>query len=233
MNNSVFINAFSKMLNDIKDEDLSKNEKLFLTSVGLSKSYVIDNNKIDFSDLKDWHDNVNSYFSHNIQNLNEIYTILGDKISVSRIINDIIENKIDKFDFVKDSLKIFFSDYLTESEQLHIITLLNEVPKGFLHNSYNLEDLFLNMDDLLDFFHLMYHITDKKFKYNKKVAYELLNTNKYKRYKAFFSTLRKKLNLEKKFNPNEVGLTFCENIEKLLSDISDDFNESMAKSLVQ
>jgi len=233
MNNPIFINAFLQMLNSVKDEELSKNEKLFLTSVGLIKFYVIDSNKIDFSDLKDWNDNVNSYFTNNIKNLNEIYTILGDKISVSKIINDIIENKIDRFDFVKDSLKIFFNEHLTEGEQSHIIELLNEVPKGFLHNSYNLEDLFSNIDDLLDFFHLMYHITDKKFKYNKKVAYGLLNTNKYTRYKMFFSTLRKKLNLEKKFNPNEVGLTFCENIEKLLSDISDDFNESMAKSLVQ
>jgi len=233
MNNSTFVDAFSQMLNNVKYEELSKNEKLFLTSAGLIKSYVIDSNKIDFSDLKDWHDNVNSYFTHNIKNLNEIYTILGDKISVSKIINDIIENKIDKFDFVTDTLKIFFSDYLTENEQSHIIKLLNEVPKGFLHNSYNLDDLFSNIDNLLDFFSFMYHITDKKFKYDKKVAYELLNTNKYTRYKAFFNTLMKKLNYEKKFHPNEEELTFCENIEKLLSDISVDFNESGAKYLVK
>jgi len=233
MNNPIFINAFSQMLNNAKDEELSKNEKLFLASVGLSKYYVIDNNKIDFSDLKDWHDSVNSYFTYNIKSLNEIYTILGDKISVNKILNDVIEGKIDKFDFIKDSLKIFFNEYLTESEQSHLIALLNEVPKGFLHNSYNLDDLFSNMDNLLDFFHIMYYITDKKFKYNKKVVYGLLNTNKYTRHKAFFNTLTKKLTYEKKFRTNEVELAFCENIEKLLSNISDDFNESMAKSLIE
>jgi len=233
MNELTLVTAFSQLQNDIKGAELTKNEKLFLTSVGLSKSYVIDSNKIDFSDLKDRYDSVNSYFTHNIKNLNEIYTILGDKISVNKILNDVIEEKIDKFDFIKDSLKIFFNEYLTESEQSHIIALLNEVPKGFLHDAYNIEDLFSNIDNLLDFFRLMYHITDKKFKYDKKVAYGLLNTNKYTRHKAFFSTLRKKLTYEKNFHPDEVELAFCENIEKLLSNISEDFNESMAKLLIK
>jgi len=233
MNSSTFVDAFSRMLNSAKYEELSKNEKLFLASAGLSNRYVIDSNKIDFSDLDDWHDDVNSYFLSNIKYLDEIYTILGDKISVSKILNDVIDKKIEKFDFVKDSLKIFFNDYLTESEQSHIIALLNEVPKGFLHDAHDIDDLFSNMDNLLDFFRLMHTITDKKFRYNEKVAYDLLNTNRYIQYKAFFNTLRKKLIYEKKFQPDEVELAFCENIEELLSTISEDFNESMAKSLIK
>jgi len=233
MNSSTFVDAFSRMLNSAKYEELSKNEKLFLASAGLSNRYVIDNNKIDFSDLDDWHDDVNSYFISNIKYLDEIYTILRDKISVSKILNDVIDKKIEKFDFVKDSLKIFFNDYLTESEQSHIIALLNEVPKGFLHDAHDIDDLFSNMENLSDFFRLMYSITDKKFRYNEKVAYDLLNTNKYIQYKAFFNTLRKKLTYEKKYHPDEVELTFCENIEELLSTISEDFNESMAKLLIK
>jgi len=233
MDSSTFVDAFSRMLNSAKYEELSRNEKLFLASAGLSNRYVIDSNKIDFSDLDDWHDNVNSYFISNIKYLDEIYTILGDKISVSKILNDVIDKKIEKFDFLKDSLKIFFNDYLTESEQLHIIALLNEVPKGFLHDAHDIDELFSNMDNLLDFFRLMHSITDKKFRYNEKVAYDLLNTNRYIQYKAFFNTLRKKLTYEKKFHPYEVELTFCENIEELLSTISEDFNESMAKLVIK
>jgi len=233
MNNSTFIDAFWQTLNNTKDEELSKNEKLFLASAGLSDSYVIDSNKIDFSDLYDWNDNVTSYLTNNIKYLDEIYTILGDKISVGKILNDVIDKKIKKFDFVKDSLKIFFNEYLTESEQSHIISLLNEVPKRFLDDAYNIEEVFSNMDNLLEFFRIMYYITDKKFKYNKKVAYELLNRNKYTRHKAFFNTLRKKLILDKKTHSDEVELAFCENIEELLSNVSEDFNESMAKLLIK
>jgi len=237
MNEFTLVSAFSELQKDIKDSELSKNEKLFLLSAGFGFHSLISSNEISFYKYRynsENYKNINSYFDNNISNLIEIYRILGEKISITNILGDIVNKKIKEFNYIKDVLKIFYRDYLLEDEKSHVIKILNEVPKRFLQNAMNIGGVNTNINSLMDFFKLAYHITDKNFRYNEKVAYDILETNKYERNKVFFNTLKNVLNERNHFGrKDETTLAFIDNIENLLNKVSEDFNVSMAKSLLK
>jgi len=234
MEESSLIDALLRIQYKINDAETPKNEKLFLLSVGFSSHDLISNNNINFS--TDYYtDIISSYIKNNVKYLIEIYNILGENIFIGKILTDIVDGKVENFDYVKDALKMFYRDHLTESEKSHSITLLNELPQTFLKKSMDIGDIRANIDELLDFFALMYHITNKMFRYNEKVAYDLLNTNNYTLHKAFFNSLRNILIHVKNYNDesSEIRLTFLDNMESVLSKVSEDFNASMAKSLLK
>jgi len=234
MEESSLIDALLRIQYKINDAETPKNEKLFLLSVGFSSHDLISNNNINFS--TDYYtDIIDAYIKNNVKYLIEIYNILGEKIFIGKILSDIVDGKFKNFDYVKDALKMFYSDYLTESEKSHSIALLNELPQTFLKKSMDIGDTRANIDELLDFFTLMHHITNKMFRYNEKVAYDLLNTNNYILHKAFFNSLRDALIQVKNYNykSSEIRLTFFDNMESILGETSEDFNMSMAKSLLK
>ena len=238
MNEFTLVNAFSQLQNDIKDSELSKNEKLFLLSAGFGFHSLISSNEISFYKYRynsENYKNINSYFDDNISNLIEIYRILGEKISITNILGDIVNKKIKEFNYIKDALKLFYCNYLSEDEKLQVIKILNDVPKRFLQNAMDIGGVDTNINSLMDFFELMYDITDKRFRYDEKVAYDILETNKYERNKVFFSTLKNVLiNKRNHFGrADEITLAFIDNIENLLIKTSEDFNISMAKSLLK
>jgi len=235
MNEFTLTDAFSQLQNDIKGAELSKNENLFLSSAGFSLHTFISGNKLNFYDWYDQerYNTINSYFNNNAKYLIKIYNILGEKISIGKILSDISDRKIEEFDYVKDSIKMFYANYMTEGEKSRVIHFLNEVPKRFLQEARSIDYVSLNINSLIEFFELMYYITDKRFRYEEKVAYDLLETNKYHLHKAFFNTLRNILvQMKKRFSErDETTLLFVDNIESLLSKVSEDFNVSMAKSV--
>jgi len=232
------INALLKIQYRINDKETSKNEKLFLSSIGFTLHDLINNNKLYLSIDHYYYsdsDVIKPYFESHIKSLIEIYNILEDKISVGKLLNNMVEGKIKNFDYVKDSLKIFYREYLTENEKTHAINLLNEIPKAFLIKSVHIKDLRINIKDLYDFFKLMYYITDGMFRYNENVAYNLVDTNNYILRKAFFNSLAHVLNDIKNYDERDrdIRLIFFDNIETLLSEASKEFNEAMAKKLIK
>jgi len=238
MNEFTLVSAFSQLQKYIKDAELSKNEKLFLLSAGFGFNSLISSNEISFYKYRynsENYKNINSYFDDNISNLIEIYRILGEKISIANILGDIVNKKIKEFNYIKDALKLFYRDYLSENEKSQVIKLLNEVPKRFLQNAMDIGGVATNINSLMDFFELMYYITDKSFRYNEKVAYDLLKTNEYERNKVFFNTLKNVLINERNHfgRKDETTLAFIDNIENLLIKTSEDFNASMAKALIK
>jgi len=234
MEESSLIDALLRIQYKINDAETPKNEKLFLLSVGFSSHDLIFNNNINFS--TDYYtDIIGSYIKNNVKYLIEIYKILGENIFIGNILSDIVDGKLKNFDYVKDALKMFYRDHLTDSEKSHSIALLNELPQNFLRKSMDIGDTRTNIDELLEFFTLMHHITNKMFRYNEKVAYDLLNTNNYTLHKAFFNSLRNVLTHIKNYNDesSEIKLTFFDNMESILSKVSEDFSISMAKSLLK
>lgn len=235
MDENVLIKAFISNQDKIDSEEVTKNERLFLLSVGfIIHNFAYANRVIfslSYSARKD--SNVSSYLETNVQNLIEIYNILGDKIALGKVLNDIVSEKLDGFHLVKDPLRIFYAEYLTENEKMYAVSLLNELPKNFLRRSNFIFDIRNNINNLLRFFQEMYYITDKEFKYNRKVASDLLNTNNYRIRKDFFNSLRNVLIDIRKGKENEAEIAFFENITDLLGEESEDFNASMAKFLLK
>ena len=235
MDETALIKALISIQDKIDSEEVTKNERLFLLSVGFVMHDLAYANRVVFSlsysARKD--NNVSSYLETNVQNLIEIYNILGDKIALGKLLNDIVSEKLDGFHLVKDPLRIFYTDYLTETEKMHAVSLLNELPKNFLRRSNFIFDIRNNINDLLRFFQGMYYITDKEFKYNEKVASDLLNTNNYIIRKDFFNSLRNVLIAIRKGKGNETEIAFFENITDILTKESEDFNASMAKILLK
>lgn len=240
MEESSLIGALLKIQYKINDAETPKNEKLFLLSVGFSSHYLIFNNNINlFYDYYDriYNSIIGSYIKNNVKYLIEIYNILGENIFIGKIFSDIVDGKFKNFDYVKDALKMFYSDHLTDNEKSHSIGLLNELPENFLRKSMDIGDIRANIEELLDFFILMNRITNKMFRYNEKVAYDLLSTNNYTLHKVFFNSLKNiviNINQTNRFGiEEETRLAFINNIENLLSEVSEDFNASMAKSLIK
>ena len=235
MDETALIKAIISIQDKIDSEEVTKNERLFLLSVGFVMHDLAYANKVIFSlsysARKD--SNVSSYIKTNVQNLIEIYNILGDKIAFGKVLNDIVSEKLDVFNLVKDPLRIFYTEYLTENEKMHAVSLLNELPKNFLRRSNFIFDIRNNINDLLRFFQEMYYITDKEFKYNEKVASDLLNTNNYIIRKDFFNSLRNVLIDIRKGKGDEAEIAFFENITDLLTKESEDFSASMAKILLK
>jgi len=239
MNEYFFVNAFSEIQININNKELSQNEKIFLFSTGFSLHTFITSNRVNYDRYYGGeYKLIDSYYHNNIDYLIKIYNTLGEKISISKILSDIFNKKIEEFDYVRDSIKMFYLDYLNENEKSHVIELLNEVPKKFLIDSRSIDSLTTNINNLSDFFEIMYYITDKRFRYNKKAVYDLLNTNKYIRQKIFFDTLRDIIIQRNNHhfyyrNDDEITLAFIDNIKTLLLIISENFNMSMAKSLLK
>jgi len=231
------IDALLRIQYKLNDNEMPKNEKLFLSSIGFTLQDLINNNELYFP-INDYYysDNniIKPYIKNNVKSLIEIYNILGDQISVGKLLDSIVEGKIKRFDYVKDPLKIFYRDYLTENEKMHSIDLLNELPKTFLRKSVYIEDLRTNINELYDFFKLMHYITDGMFRYNENVASDLVNTNTYILRKAFFNSLVSVLNDIKNYDERDrdIRFTFFDNIENLLSKVSEEFNTSVAKHLI-
>jgi len=232
------INALLKIQYRINDNETSKNEKLFLSSIGFTLHDLINNNKLYISIYQDYYsdsDVIKPYFESHIKSLVELYNILGEKIFVGNLLDNMIEGKLKTFDYVKDPLKIFYRDYLTENEKIHTINLLNELPKALLIKSLTIEDIRGNINELYDFFKLMYYITDGMFRYNENVAHDLIDTNTYTLRKAFFNSLVYVLNGIKNYDDGDrdIRLIFFDNIETFLSKASKEFNEAMAKILLK
>jgi len=231
------INALLRIQYRINNNETSKNEKLLLSSIGFTLHDLINNNKLFLIDQDFYVDSdvIKPYFESHIKSLIEIYNILEDKISVGNLLNKMIEGEIKSFDYVKDPLKIFYRDYLSENEKIHIINLLNELPKALLIKSAHIEDIRGNIHELYDFFKLMYYITDGMFRYNENVARDLVDTNNYILHKAFFNSLVHALNSIKNHDDgdSDIRFVFFDNIENLLSKVSEEFNESMAKKLIK
>ena len=230
------IDALLRIQYKLNDNEMPKNEKLFLSSIGFSLHDLINNNELHFS-IDYYSDNniIKSYMESNVKHLIEIYNILGEQISVGKLLDEIVEGKIKRFDYVKDPIKIFYRDYLTENEKIHSINLLNELPNTFLIKSVYIEDLRRNINELYNFFKLMYYITDGMFRYNENVAQNLVDTNNYILRKAFFNSLVYVLNDIKNYDERDrdIRLIFFDNIETLLSKASEEFNEAMAKKLIK
>jgi len=95
------INALLKIQYRINDNETSKNEKLFLSSIGFTLHDLINNNKLYISIYQDYYsdsDIIKPYFESHIKSLIEIYNILGEKISVGNLLDNMIEGKIKSFD---------------------------------------------------------------------------------------------------------------------------------------
>jgi len=232
------INALLKIQYRINDNETSKNEKLFLSSIGFTLHDLINNNELYLSIDRFYYsdsDVIKPYFESHIKSLIEIYNILGEKISIGNLLDNMIEGALKSFDYVKDPLKIFYRDYLTENEKIHTINLLNELPRALLIKSVTIEDIRGNINELYDFFKLMYYITDGMFRYNENVAQNLVETNVYTLRKAFFNSLVNVIDDFKNRDnkDHDVKFTFLDNIEDLLSKVSKDVNESMAKKLIK
>ena len=229
------IDALLRIQYKLNDNEMPKNEKLFLSSIGFSLHDLINNNELYFS-IDYYSDNniIKPYIKNNVNSLIEIYNILGDQISVGKLLDSIVEGKIKRFDYIKDPIKIFYINYLTENEKIHSIDLLNELPKAFLRKSACIEDLRTNIHELYDFFKLMYYITDGMFRYNENVARDLVDTNNYILHKAFFNSLIYALNSIKNNDDgdSDIRFVFLDNIENSLSKVSEEFNASLAKTFL-
>jgi len=232
--------ALSKVLSKTSDADLSKNEKLFLFSLGFTLYPFFNGNKISFS-IDPLSPETNTAYIYlinstndNIKYLIEIYNILGEKIDIGNILKEIAEKKIETFDYTKDVLKMFYREYLTESEKAHVISLLNDVAKNLLSNSRTIDNIRQNIDELVKFFNLMYGMTDGMFRYDEKIASALININKYAQKKAFFNSLIDIINqLEPgNFKTSEMKIEFVRNINDIFKE-SEDFRQALAKMLLK
>jgi len=241
--------AISKVLHkqDIINT-LTENEKLFLFSVGLVlHDFFLFGNMLLFK-LDSEHAErpirlfdeesayiINEYSKNNIKYLIEIYNILGEKIAIGKILNDIIEEKIKNFDYTRDVLKMFYSEYLTEDEKKHVVILLNDAGINLIGPNINIDDLRKNIDELRKFFELMHYITNGDFNYNEKIASALLASNKYSKPKVFFDSLLYIMKNTKndEFSSPETRLAFIQNISNILSEQSEDFRQVMAKLLLK
>jgi len=232
--------ALSKVLDKTSNIELSKNEKLFLFSLGFSSYHFFNGNTISFS-IDPLSDESNAYTylinstNDDIKYLIELYNILGEKIAIGNILKEITEKRIETFDYTKDVLKIFYREYLTEDEKIHIISLLNLVAKNLLSNSRTIDNIRKNIDELVKFFNLMYTITDGMFRYDEKIASALISINKYAQKKAFFNSLIDIINQlqSTKFKTPEMRLEFVQNINDILSKESEDFRQALAKTIIK
>jgi len=249
MSEGTLIWALSRVLHKTDANALTKNEKLFLFSVGLVlHDFFLFGNMILFKldsehaerPIRLFDDKskyiIDEYAKNNIKYLVEIYNILGEKIAIGKILNDIVEEKMENFDYTRDVLKIFYRDYLTEDEKKHIISLLNDASINLVGSIINIDDLRKNIDELRKFFELMYRITNEDFRYDRKIASALVTENRYSQPKAFFNTLiyiMKKTKDDGEFSSKEVKLAFIQNITNILSEQSEDFRQAMAKVLLK
>jgi len=228
----LLIKALVGFKNEINDNTLTKNEKTFIFSLGFNFHTVLNNNKINvFEEYyvlnfgKKYDSLITSYVEDNVNYLIEIYDALEEKIFIEKILNDMIDGKNKRFNYVKEPLKMFYKEFLTEEEKLHIITLVNELPKNFLQDVLSFNVIRLNIRELFDLFDLMYFITDGRFRYNENVANDLLSRNKYNIRKVFFKHLRDELITYQK------DATFFNNMKELLIKASEDFNAYMTEIL--
>jgi len=232
--------ALSKVLSKMSDTDLSKNEKLFLFSLGFSLYPFFNGNKISF-DIDYLSSKTTAYIylinstKDNINYLIEIYDILGEKIAIGNILKALAEKRIKTFDYTKDALKIFYKEYLTEGEKAHVISLLNDVAKNLLSNSRTIDNIRKNIEELVKFFNLMCDMTDEMFRYDEKIASALISINKYAQKKAFFNSLIDVINQlqSTKFKTPERRLEFIQNINDILTKESEDFREALAKTIIK
>jgi len=233
--------SLSKVLRATSDRDLSKNEKLFLFALGFSLYPFFNGNKISFS-IDPLSPETNTAYIYlinsthdNIKYLIEVYNILGEKMAIGNILNEIAEKKIETFDYTKDALKMFYKEYLTEGEKAHVISLLNDVAKNLLSNSRTIDNIRQNIDELVKFFNLMCDMTDGMFRYDEKIASALISINKYAQKKAFFNSLIDIINKlqPSKFKTSESKVEFVRNINDILTKESEDYRQALAKSLLK
>jgi len=212
---------------------LTENEKLFIFSIGFTLKIFITSNEVYYPEEGSPYSGY--YARQNIKYLVKIYNILGKRIAIGKILKDIADGKIRDFDYVQDVLQIFYKEYLTENEKTYINSLLKNLSKKLLEYSRDITDLERNIDYLFEFFKIMYHVTDKTFRYDEKVVFELLETNKYDKNEDFFDSLSEAIIQLKTRNIEsyEIIVEFINNIIDLLSEMSEDFVKSMAKSLIK
>ena len=228
----LLIKALVDFKNEINDNMLTENEKTFLFSLGFNFHPVLNDNKINvfekYYDLNfgnAYNSIITSYVEDNVNYLIKIYDALEEKIFIEKILNDMIDGKNKRFNYVKEPLKMFYKEFLTEGEKSHIITLVNELPKNFLQDVLSFNAIHLNIRELFDLFDLMYFITDGRFRYNENVANDLLSRNKYNIHKVFFKHLRDEL------IKYQDDVAFFNNMKDLLIKASKDFNVYMTESL--
>jgi len=217
MSKFTFVDPFSQVQNDIKDLESSKNEKLFLVSAILVGSYYLIDPQLNyyFSDV------YKSYLLYEKENIEYILYNCNKEIT------------IDFIDDIEEFAKTYYN-LLSENEKLHSIHLLNKLPKIFLEESKCSYDIHRNLYNLITFFDKMHYVTNGDFKYDENVFYFLLKTNKYKVNKAFFNALASNItSFRSNIFRTDNYLNEIDYIEKMLNEISIDFNMAMTKLLLK
>jgi len=213
------IDGYLQIEDNIKNSELPENEKLFLLSVIIFNSYSL----------------IPPYIKRSFSSLFNRYSLYKNYtfnyLSTTCISQD--EKSVGKFDFFKNCAKQHYN-LLSESEKLHSIRLLNEVPKIFLQDAKCSGEVHRNIYNLISFFKEINYATNGAFKYDKSVFYWLLEKNKYNKRVAFFNALASSvLWFKKYFEVTDIEFTTVVNIENTLSVLSTDFNVAMAKSLLK
>jgi len=224
----LIIKALVEFKKETNDKELTENEKTFLFSLGFEYQPVLNDNKINvfenYIDINFSNKYTNlriSYAEDNVYYLIRIYDLLEDRIFIGKILRDLIDEKNKTFDYLREPLKIFYKEFLTDEEKTHAVKLANELPKYFLQDVLSFKDIQSNIEEMFSFFELMYYTTDGKFRYNDKAVDYLIAKNKYNIHKTFFKHLRDVLLTYQK------SAVFFNNMKDLLIKASPYFKEYM------
>jgi len=210
---------FLKMRDEIEKSEISENEKLFLLFSIMPNSYYI----------------VQSYAGSNYW-LYARYMEYIDDIDkyLSKFCTPPYKYMIKDFEYFINYAKKYY-DLLSKEEKTDVIHILNTVPKIFLKGASHIGEVYRNVYNLAKFFKNMHYITNGRFKYEKDVIDYLLNTNKYKKRRAFFNALASWVSSLKQYYAGtdyEFLLAF-DYLEKMLTDYSTDFNVAMVKAMLK
>ena len=210
---------FLKMRDEIEKSEISENEKLFLLFSIMPNSYYI----------------VQSYAGSNYWLYARYMEYIDDVDKyLSKFCAPPYKYLIKDFEYFTDCARKYYI-LLNKDEQKHVLYALNNVPKIFLKGASHIGEVYRNVYNLAKFFKNMHYITNGQFKYEKDVIDYLLNTNKYKKRRAFFNALASWVSSLKQYYAGtdyEFLLAF-DYLEKMLTDYSTDFNIAMIKAMLK
>jgi hypothetical protein len=219
--------AIDYLKTQIKLNSLSENEILLLNSFVYFDYYIISFDNISKDSIRFLSSDKIDTLKTGMRSIAKIYNILGNEIAIGKILDDILSGNIKDFNYVRDVLKLFYKNYLTETEKTHIIHLLNISVNGILIKSVSIGDVSENLSNLLYFFNASYYLTDGMFRYENIIADYISNTNDYNSDKMFYNSLVKEI-LKMKNRRDGVSLIALNNISDVLASKLKDFNRSMA-----